>query len=61
MFRKRIILVKIDTTGLDTDGAIAVTEHMKNIMKQSWWDRLWTQYFFMPSYKGDTSDMKRIV
>ena len=57
MFRKRIVLFKIDTTGLDGDGAMRVVEHLNKQTKQSWWSKLWNEYIFLPTYAGDTSNV----
>lgn len=62
MFRKRIIFVKIDTTGLDADGAKKLAEDVLRRIQPTgisgWWFNLWNMLLVMPSYEGDTSDIK---
>lgn len=61
MFRKRIVVFKIDTTGLGTDGAMTVVNNIKKSVEKKgisgWFDRLFNDYYFIPSYEGDTTNV----
>lgn len=61
MFRKRIIFIKIDTTGLDGVAAQKTADDIANQFKSTgfkgWWFKLWNHVIVLPTYEGDSSNI----
>lgn len=55
---KRVLLIKIDTTGLDAEAAMATAHTVKENFKLSKEEEEQFFVIFMPTYEGDCSDVQ---